>query len=175
MGLEQFQAALAKVCTRPAVREALLQDPAAFAREHGLTREETALLAEEQFGAFAAALRSKRRQEASRAMPVLEQTFGSRLRELFDRFAAVNAGQRSPALDALAFHHWLLRTTPLAAEERRAVQVSRDGLTMRHTARRFCLRLLHERGGGLSVAVWWRWRGQLRHRVTPPWRRSGGR
>jgi hypothetical protein len=175
MALAAVQTALARLCTEAAARAELRADPEAFARRWGLSSEESESLAREVLGeaeAFARSLRRKRMDEAARSMPLARQVLGLSFEPFFARFAAATplGSTRNPALDALDFHHWLLTSgvTALALDDRHALRYEAAWLTMQHTARRFlALWLLVPNSGSPSrtFAIWWRWRGKLRHWV----------
>jgi hypothetical protein len=174
MGLAELQGALAHLYTDAAARDQLRADRAAFALRHGLSAEEAQALAQDVLDDaqyFAASLFRKRRDETARAMPLAVETLGPRFHGVFQQFAATHplGAMRNPALDALAFLEWLpAREFKLSGNERAALRYTRHWLAMQHSARRFLIRVLHVRGHRrytLSIAVWWRWRGRLHHRV----------
>lgn len=170
-----MQAAIARLATDAAAREALRADPAAFATRCGLDAEESRWLAGEMSGEledFARSLRQKRLHEALRSMPLAEELLGERCAALFREYAdATPLGPaRNPALDALDFHHWLLTRATLTTPQRDAIQYEAAWITMQHTPRRFLVRflLVPEAGSASrSVVIWWRRRGKIRHWVSP--------
>ena len=173
MALAQMQAALARLCTDASARAELRTDPAAFAARWELSAEEGDALALQVLGeveAVARSLRQKRRSEASRAMPLAVQVLGPRFRPLFHEYAEATplTHIRNPALDALAFLQRLLAASgeALSIGDRDALGYEAGSLIMQQTGRRFLARWLLVPGSGTasrSLAVWWRWRGQLRH------------
>jgi hypothetical protein len=175
MGLAEVQAALARLYTSAEAREALSTDPRHFEKEHGLSHEETRQLAGsvlKEADDFARALGRKRFSEAMKAMPNLEK-LEFRIDSLFARYAAATplGSQRNPALDALCFTRWLLRTADveLSSSDRDAVRYQEARILMQHTGRWLLVRWLlvpDRENASRSVAIWWRWRGRLRHWVS---------
>ena len=173
MALATAQAALARLCTDAAARAELRADPEAFSRRWGLSVEESAALARDVLGeaeAFAKTLRRKRLDEATRSMPLAGQVLGPSFAPLFHKYAAATplGPARNPALDALDFHHWLLAAgdTELSISDIHALRYEAGWLTMQHTKRKFLALWLLIPDSGMpcrSLAVWWRWRGKLRH------------
>ena len=171
--LAHLQAALARLYTDAAVREELRCSPEAFAARFGLEESEVAGLVREVLGEvedFARALHRKRFHEAMRALPRTREILGVRLAALFDEYAAATplGAARNPALDALAFVQWLLAAhrAGLSAADGDALRYECAWLTMQHTSRRALVRWLlvpGAAGGSRVCAVWWRWRGRLRH------------
>ena len=173
MALAAVQTALARLYTEPEARAALRADPAAFARQWGLSIEESETLAREVLDdaeAFARSLRHKRHDEAAHAMPLARQVLGAGFAAQFHRYAAAHplGANRNPALDALDFHQWLLTPSggPLTKRDRHALRYEAAWLTMQHTPRRVHALYLFVPGSGRprrSLVVWWRWRGRLYH------------
>ena len=175
MALAAVQTALARLCTEAAARAELRADPEAFARRWGLSVEESESLARDVLGeaeAFALSLRRKRFDEAARSMPLARQVLGPYFAPLFHQYAAATplGSARNPALDALDFYHWLLTSgaATLALYDRHALRYGAGWLTMQHTPRRLLVLWLLVPNSGTpsrSFAIWWRWRGKLRHWV----------
>lgn len=172
-----MQAALARLCTDAAARAELRSEPVEFGKRWEMSIAETKALVEAVGGEveqFAQSLRRKRLREAARSMPLTVQTLGAQFAPLFEKYGdAVPLGSfRKPELDALAFLQSILSQTtpPLAAPKRDLLRFEAGWLTMRHTPQRFLIRWLavphSSRGVSSSVAVWWRWRGRLRHWVS---------
>ena len=168
-----MQAALARLCTDATARAELRDNPVAFMARWGLSTEEREALAREvldEAEAVAQSLRQKRLSEAARSMPLAVQVLGPRFPSLFHEYAeATPLGRaRNPALDALAFHQRLLasRDEALSLCDRDALGYEAGWLTMQYTGRPFLIRWLRVPRSGAasrSLAVWWRWRGKLRH------------
>jgi len=176
MGLAELQSALARLYTVAEDRALLLSNPADFAARHGLSKAETQMLLGEllpEVQRLAGSLLRKRIQEATRAMPLAKEILGPRFDPALRRFAELHplGPMRNPALDALDFHRWLLsrKGAELSAGERGGLRYSEGWLSMQNTRRRFLVRVLPPGAMGVGatrLAIWWRWGGRVRHRVS---------
>lgn len=112
LSLTDVQAALARLLTDNAAREAFLAAPEATGATWHLTAREIAHLhqmAAQGIPEFAASLRAKRRAEAGELLPLTRQALGDKYAALFDEHTAqfTPQGIHKPYEDALEFLEFL--------------------------------------------------------------------
>ena len=176
MGLAEIQAALAQLYTNAGARAEMRNDHRQFAERHGLSTDEAQQLAEsilDEADSFARSLERKRFSEAAKAMPSVRTMLGARMGELFAHYAAATplGTQRNPALDGLSFIRWLLHfdDTELSRRDKEALRYEESRILMQQSRRLLLVRWVRPPGRASSlrsIAIWWRWRGRLRHWVS---------
>jgi hypothetical protein len=173
MALTELQAAVARLCTDPAARALLREDPEAFARAAALVPAELAALtgaAWPTLAAFATSLLRKRTREAGQAIPFTRAALGETFARTFEAYAATGASARDPALDALAFLGWLRRRPAPSPALRAATRYEQASLEMRR-GRKLCrLGFFTLSRGRPFLACWWRFprRAPCRSWQWPP-------